>query len=738
MGYKRSVLVGWITLVLSATGILAQTPSSRPAEFPLADRIPASSLFYFGWAGQNKTLDASKFGQVMNDPATADAASQLTSFLSANMPPQARPIIGIVTGLGGVLARHPVAIALIDLQPAPGQKAKTTTKPSSLPSVSADPLISAVLMADLGKDKEVFDKVFLLVKAMIPSELQKQEGNFTVLATPTKVAFGYVGETFILAVGDKTLETVTKLSREKSLLADKTFTSVMSEVGVDKAKGKSVAPTAQLGLYADAQRLAKAIVECSRDSNGDPNEIVESLNQGVRIAGLAKVASVAVSMRVVDEGMFTTMRVTSPAPHAGVLGLFSSNALKDADLENLPADALLAGAFKFSATDMLGLIAGAANEFEEGAGKKFEKALEDAKKETGVSIKDDILASLGDTWTYFTVGTSETQEGLAIVSVQTKDAQKLSATLAKLEDYANKNAPPGIRFVSQESGELKIHVLELPASTLPPTFANLKPAWCVFKDRLYFSLTPEWLSKATTNGDKPLAQERTFTAARSHLNEPSSFLGYLDASVFLSHPEGLFSTQAQLPPSFVEGFGETLAKLRKYFQPEMEIIRTDKNGLTVENYSTFPSGRLGATPLVAVSTAAILVPTMTRARQLARHAASLANLSAIGKGIAMYQSVHGEKFPKTFQDLVDANLISGQALISPLSQKPYCYIYLKDVPKSAVIVAYDSPADPTARKVPVLMSDGTAKTMDKATFEVELKKSQELAKTQGEKSGTPK
>jgi hypothetical protein len=85
-----------------------------------------------------------------------------------------------------------------------------------------------------------------------------------------------------------------------------------------------------------------------------------------------------------------------------------------------------------------------------------------------------------------------------------------------------------------------------------------------------------------------------------------------------------------------------------------------------------------AAPAMAVS---ILLPSLSRARELSKRTVCLANLRAIGQGMHSYAQDHDDKFPPDFKALVDDLEATPKVFICPSSDAQpgdlsACYAYI--------------------------------------------------------------
>jgi prepilin-type processing-associated H-X9-DG protein len=731
---KKAVVVGLALLVVLPSMALA-----AGSEFPLADRIPSGAMVYMGWAGQNKDYDASAMGKMLADPAAADIVSQVVALIQPHIPQSGQPMLQAGLDLSGALYRHPFAIALLDLGP---DKRPRTTAPSSMPTV--DFVVAGVIIADLGKDKDSFDKALSVFTSMIPPQIKVEDRGFTTLAgLPIKVSYGYIDNLFVLAVGRGTLDAVSSLTFEKSLAGDKRFTGPMAQVAADVAKGKVVAKGAQSAMYVDCSRLSSAIAALV-ERDGNENEVLAGLRKTFKVMGVEGVTAVASSSRVVDGSLYSRMRVFTPAPHRGAIGLLVAGQITQADLASLPSGGAGLAIGKLSPADVLAFIKTTVHNMADDGGKGFDDGLASFAKETGVSLQDDLFASLGDTWC--SNGEISQEKGTANVqlSVTVKDPAKLSAAIDKLVASANKkatthpttgdaNSDLGGKFVTTTVDGLQVYTLELPKAAMadpnvPPAFRGIKPSFCVTKGKLYAALTPEALL-AATKGAPSISSDKDFVLVSSHVRTVgSTWFAYSGAG---ASPLGwMFTRPGQMPPD-VEPILDSVVKLTKYFGPQAEAVWADKDGLVTESFGTLPGGRVSTVPEVALAVA-VMLPALAHTQQLARRSASMANLHSFGLAMLTYENENKSNMPPNLDALVKANYVDAKTFVSPVNGTQYVYIGRGNVDDlehpSLVIVAYEDPDAYKGKGTNALFADGHAEWLPIDKFNELLTKSKQALK----------
>lgn len=717
--------------VLSAlvcAAILSSAPAAAWAAQPLAERLPAQSLLYVGWAGQNPAFTDSVMGQLLQEPAVDAILAAVKKAIQEKIPPQGPQAFLLENGwrMGGIILRHPLAVSVVNL--AVDQQ--------------GPPIPSGVLLIDLGKDRADFEQLFSGMLALAGKELPLADANCSGVAykvfkpDPTvEIAFGYIKDLFFITLGEGLAEQVIKLSPETSLASNKHFADCFKTVG-----GENV----QAAFYVDAAAiLGKAETFFARAGGED----APAKSKFARIAtglGVSKITALAGTMRVVDRGILSKVKIFSKAPHQGLLMLLSGGELSDADLAAVPDDADLVAALKLSPSAVYEELRRVLREFDPRVEATMLREVSKAENKLGIQLADDLLACLGDTWV---LSSAASQGGFltgTLLSVQVKDAAKLTAVAAKIEGFFRARLGDGeernaVVIHSLKAGETEIHYVAVHTNIMP-----VAPAWAISKDRLYIALWPQVIQSALEGPSaKPLIKDPAFIAARARLAAKPSGLVYLNlprlarqvynfglvgwtiAANALAHEAGIPARPDWLPP---------LNKIEKYLWPHMGAMSADADGITFEQYGSLPC--LGATALPAVGVAAaVALPALAKTRHEARVVGTQVNLRNIGMAIQAYEIDTG-KYPPDLDALVAKEMITPNVLVSPSSGKPapklvsgkllgaVDFVYIMPIGERTPeqVVCFERPENNGNRGTWVLYSDGTVKWLNAANFPESMKK----------------
>ncbi|MBT3198600.1 MAG: hypothetical protein HN350_01670 [Phycisphaerales bacterium] len=705
------------------------------AEAPLAERLPAGSLAYVGWAGRSLPFDGSNLGQLLQEPALGKMLATLKK--SIDEIPDKTP--AHLWEIAGVAWQHPMAFSLMDISPGQGDI----------------PMVSAVLLMDLGKDKAVFAKnldAVITNSGVRFTPATVGQTNCRVLKTPLgPLTIGYKGNMFFLTVGEQTAQKLLAVKAASSLKADKAFIARRKGIAGDDEQMAFSIDLAKLSpLITKMMNLVDGGAKNNGAGGGKVTKIINAL-------GLGKITSASGSTRIVDKGLHSRSRIVTPAPHRGVLSLLAGGALTDADLADAPDDAILLCASKLSAAAVYAEILSVASKIEPGTENTILKGVAQVEKELGISITKDILANLGDTWTLTSASSLGGFGTGTVLSVSVKDSAKLSAAIGKVEAVfrektgandrtarrSRRGGPPTLEVM--KSGKVEVHYLQGLGRDMP-----IAPAWAISKGKLYFAMWPQVVVAAAENGArKPLIRNAAFLKLRSSISSKPATLTYINTPsivrsfynfALLGWTVGSkeLARELRLDTYPKVDWLPTLPKIEKHLSPEISAVSADATGITIESYGSLPlvSNYISSTLTTAPITAAILVPAVQRAQVQAKRASSKANLRGIGQAIAMYQA-ENRNAPPGLVVLVERGLIWSGALVSPVSgrrmptdnkglpigKSDYVYIVHKSRAAGNLIRCYELPANYDNKGTSALMVDGSVRWLDMATFKAMLAKS---------------
>jgi len=743
-------------LVLTALVVAA---AAAPAwAQPMADKVPAGSLLYAGWAGKSLTFDGSMFGQLVGSAEVKRLCKAIESAVLYNLQgdsqADARKAFQRAWAMGAIAWRHPACVALFDLVPPPADAGR-----------GGPPLVPVgAVMLDLGKDRAAFEGELKALLALVADELPMTTAtvgqvSFQQIATPAGPAgLGFVGNTFFLCIGDKAAETVVNLAggKAKSLAKDPAFAAAMKDVC-----GAHV----QLAYYVDVARgfaIADKMMGGGRPAATGPAETTQ-FRKITKALGVDKVTAFAGASSIVDRGMADKTRLFSPAPHRGILSLFAGKPLGAKAMDGVPADALFVALVNLDPSKVLAEVKRVVAEIDVEAGQRLDAMLKAASDQLGADIEKDLAASIGDQWTLVSAPSLGGFATGTVLTVDLKDAAKFTAALAKVEALLSKAFDPDEpapademrrfrrprrrpKLWTHKAGKLNIRYVIYPNEEFP-----VAPAWAVHESRFYLAAFPQVIVAAVTGtNEKPLAASPAFAALRKRVAAKPMALSYVNAPAVLRQLYGLplmggtvLANMAgrETGMAFVPDMLPALPTMEKYIRPYVAAVSADAKGITCESYGSVPGGGLmmAPGPMTPVMTAALL-PALMHARSRAKRAISSVNLRGIAMGCMVYAADKNGIYPPDLNALIDEGIISSaNVFISPTSGRKAQtdakgrlvgrpdYVYLlagikeDDIKQAAkTIVAYERPEINGLEGTCVLYADGHVAWRTMAQFNADL------------------
>jgi hypothetical protein len=678
----------------------------------MADKLPGKSLLYVGWAGRTMAADGSMMGQMLSEPALAQAVDALWQMACAQAGgPAQRQLLEKAVAAGSIMLSHPAALTVMDFTPGGDDEGA----------------IEAALVVDLGNDKEKFAQALAVVQESLAGEIMYEKGaagslNYTFFRDPSgrvTISFGYIGNMFFLTIGADVPKQLAAVEAARSLAGEKRFADAMKTVD-----GENV----QVAWYLDVPGVlakAQAAASAGAAAASQPSEA----GRFAKAFGVADIKAAVGAIRIVERGLYSKTRIISPAPHRGLLKPLAGKPLDRAALAAVPADADLAISINLDAAALYEEFLSVLQQLAPEGKGDVAAGVAQMERQFGVSLKDDVLASLGENWT---LASSASWGGFltgSVLMVDLRDAARFSAAMAKIE--AKVAAGPGApRVTTQPAGKGELHCVMLPNSPVAP-------AWTVQNNKLYVSLWPQVAQAAAA--DQPFFKSLATDGEFARIREPIA--GNFSGLCYINTPRIIRQFYNWGLVGWTMGAGElrrsgvpasvswlpALPTLEKYLWPSIETISSDNDGITIEGYGSAPTSLAG--PLLPALLAAG-APAAANARGNAQVAASSAYVHAMVKAVILYQGTQNGAPPPDLQALVNENMLPPSMLTSPrrgggrtaAGHVDYIYEILpKDidsvgVDESKIVVVYEDPAI-AGDRIPVGFLSGNVQVMTAAELE---------------------
>ena len=762
-------------IMIASIVTLSLLSAVAPAAEPMADKTPAGAMLYVGWAGRSLTFDGSMFGQLLAEPGVKDLAGAIRSAVAAAMQGKedAGAAFESVWTMAGMAWQHPGAIVLLDVAP---------PKPveGGRRGGAGAPRPEGALMIDLQKDRDAFEAEFQKVLAIAGKEAEISRvtvGDLSYHSIKTPLgpcSMGFIGNVFFVSIGKGVplkLSTVIG-GKAKSLAKSEKFAAAMKEVSSE---------TVQYAYYLDVSRALDTVEKVVPLPPAKEGEELGIFRKVVKALGLDGVTAVAGAGNIVDRGIHEKCRIFSAGPHRGVLMLLSGKPLAADALSGVPADADLMMTMNLDPAKLLAEIKRVAAAVDPGAGKQVEGMLAAAAEVIGMDIEKDLLAHMGDQWTLVSAPSLGGTLTGTVLSVKLKDPAKFAASLAKLETKLGEmmsgpdegeprpmtTTPRGYRSRSRRRGP-KASIRNYTSAGVAVRYVAFShdepipvaPAWAVHKDRLYIAAWPQVVvAAAGGTAEKPLAADPAFVALRNRVSPNASALSYVNTPGLLRRFYGavlLGGTAAtnmagRFAPAIKPEMLPPLPKVEKYIWADITAVSSDDKGITIESYGSLPgclSSWAGSNALQAPLMVSILVPSLGRARMLAKRTWSAANLNAIAKGAIIYE-LENDKMPPDLAAIVEGRSISVKQLYNPSSDRgprldargkligPIDYVYLGagmdvDAPVNMILV-YEKPEANRGKGTNVAFTDTHVEWMSIPEFRRALERTQAYIKKRAAK-----
>ncbi|HEX3357232.1 MAG TPA: hypothetical protein VHS31_09695 [Tepidisphaeraceae bacterium] len=534
---------------------------------PLADKVPANSLLYFGWRGSDDlgpayadshlkaVLDQCNLRQVFNDMVPR------AIMRVGRESPQAADILRSATSIAGPMWRHPCAFYLADID-----------------IDAPQPMPHAGILCQAGNDAPQ-----LLAKLQT---LVQQAGN-----SPMPIRAFQSGDIVALTFGYAENEDAVALASGKSLMNDASFTSAASNV-----PGDSV-----IALYVNFEHVWSLVDAAIQKGDAQAKEYWPRIRDASGLAGLK---------RLILTGAFNGKDwmdqafIEAPSPHAGLLTLMDSQPLTDDLLRVAPADADQMSAGDLNFAKLLSVLRAAVTQVDPNAGAMVEKVIGAISLYVGRDFQKEVLEPIGEHWVCYSSPTIAGRGMLGgIVVNQLNDPKKAESGIVATQIAAFNTAAAflykyhiTLRTQDMKTDDATIHYLAIPL---------VSPSWSIKGQNLFISLYPQNIIGAqrfVASGGKTILDNPNFVDLRKRLNAPANLSGisYVDLTQTLGEGYQGMLAMSRLVLGIGDLFGvkspepvvPPLDVLLKNVGPSGGISYIDEKGWHSRAVSSFPGAEL--------------------------------------------------------------------------------------------------------------------------------------------------
>lgn len=416
-------LFGFMEILVFGLGgsLMGLPPAERDAA--LIQSAPADAIVYFEWAARGKgEAGAPGIDGLAGDPEVqtffervAEGVQASSERLSADGPPTASQAGKHLPPLIFTLLSRPACV-FVRFAPEKVQLKEGLGEPTPeiiLQGVQAGLVVQAGDAAD-----DVAERLTALVNVLPDAEGAPLERQ----ALPTPFPGGSLllhrhDSYFIVSLGDGTLETILSGLKGESqgMLENERF-----QASLKKLPAERIATLSWVDIQGGVQKASGLM--------GPTGMVMQAMSKMIGFDALSSVTSVT----SVEEGRIVKQSFVDTGGRTDrLMVLVAGRGMKAEDLQGVPADADFVSAFSLS-------LPGIYEELEKilmetGQKPVLDSAVERLETELQMSLKDDILASLGDVWViYDAPSTGGTFFTSPVLSLELQDGEKAGQTVQKL------------------------------------------------------------------------------------------------------------------------------------------------------------------------------------------------------------------------------------------------------------------------------------------------------------------
>lgn len=711
----------------------------------LAKLFPKDTLVFGTRAGADaagKMAEGTTFGEFLADPEvqhfTSSVRTALDSWMHSEVLNGRMPADAYEGGrrLGNALWRYPMAVGVIDFDLTP-----------------VGPDIDLALVCRVGEDapKLAKDMKQWLNLTGAPVEPVTFAGHDLLeikqREAMNQVRVGAVGDYLVVLCGDRSAEVVQRIdSGGANLSEDETLAACRKRIGGGD-------DTRSMSMFVNAKPLMSKIKALTMKMAGPDLKDAKSILRVLDALGLENLAGVCWEMHYRAGGCCNTVYFHTPGGGKGIFSP-SSKHLTDDDLMIIPKNANWAGA---TCVDLAGAYRTAIAQLKslspdvDGPVSGIETM---AAGMLGVRI-EEFLDLFGDTFVAYDARDSGGlwMSGM-VVMAKCKDAAK-----------ARKHIGMCVRnFAGMVGNKVKIEVKSFDHRGHTIEFLNvagqpvpLAPAWSDRDGWMIFGLYPQMVSSTLDRLDEGDLRENSilanadFLKSREVLGKLGTTMTYADTrdGIRMLYPFAL--TFGQMGAAMAQGEGvdidvtalPSLRTLEKYAHSQVGFTQSDENGTLMASYGTMPIGLTSVAPtstLASATAISVLLPSLSRARDLSKRTVCAANLRGIGQAMYIHAQDDG-KFPPDFKTMLDEQNITRKQLICPstthMPSDPLdsCYVIVPgqstyDNPSNVLV--YERPENHDGEGVNVLFQDGHVQFLKMREFRRRLDETKKRLEKKGQ------
>ncbi len=627
---------------------------------PLIDRVPDDAMIYVGWRGGDalgpayqssklKTfIENSSIPQLINE-----TLPQLIEKTSKDEPAKAEDI-KLATHFAKMIAHHPTAFFVAGFDAAP----------------DGAPRPKIGLICDAGSDKDTLLALFTKIAA--DDNAKGEEPHRRAISDGNVIGFvvGYDDNEKVIAGagGDG----------RKSLAFTEKYTAAKSYINKDAA----------IVVYSNIESVIGKI-DASIKSQGD-EQVYAAWARGRDASGITGLKQFVYSAGFAGSDWASQTYLEAPAPRTGLVKLLEPAPLDAGLLGRVPSDAhsVTVGQFDFAA--LIATIRDITTAVNPEAGKKLQQGLGFISMSLGRNLERELLGPLGPQWAIYFAPSVGSDGPTGVVIVNKLDDAKLAKAAWGDLAFAISNTVPNV--LRQRQGIIataKFDDQAVPGSSMfSMTIGNSPwtPCWVVKDQYLYIGANPTVVAKAALTADQP-----KFDGTGAF----GDMLKSLDAKTYTSFSFSNLPATADAASKQFDAMWTMLLgpaeqngiELPNALLPAIDKVKpllttagsaswADEKGLYSKEKSPFPfagttygysQGDQTLTTVGAASLgAAIVLPSLNKARETANRVKGASNLRQIAVATMLYSNEHQGDAPPDLGALLEEDL-TVDIFVSPSS-----------------------------------------------------------------------
>lgn len=428
------------------------------AAAPLADRVPESTILYFGWRGGE-------------DPGPGYGESHLKALLDES-------------NLHRVFSQMvPAAIRRI------AREEPRAEEPLKIAYAFATQAWRKPMALTIGgMDYENFDspypRIALITQAGANAPQLAQQISDLLTEVPDDVPVSVVAQGDLVVLTFGYIDPASAVVAGEGLGASGSFRNALEKTQAD--------PT--MALYVDVERLIAEIDRAvftfgGNDAAGTPVDYYKRVRDALGIKGIKRLMGTSgfESKMWVDR-----MYVEAPAPRTGIVAVADGKPLDKQLLRVVPRSSNFVAAGRFDPAKLIAQLRVVASEVDPQFGQFFDQGMGAASVAIGRNLETDILEPLGEHWVAFTAPEVAGNSFLGTVVVNKLDdpakaQQGFTALSLFISNSANtalrqNRAPIEVPGRTVMYGNIRVWTVALPV---------VSPSWAIDGEYMFFGLYPQ-------------------------------------------------------------------------------------------------------------------------------------------------------------------------------------------------------------------------------------------------------